>query len=351
MVKRRAMEGVEGLIQVKSNTGEEKMGENVIRNGSRNLIILRAGDSSLHGSWLGKSSDDRHFDVHISYFGKIGTPRPFDQHMSISYDYQSNKWPGLAAAVQSGAFSLDDYDYIALPDDDIVASAEAWNLGFAMAREYGVAGCQLSLNHASFFGWSDTLNRPELKLRFVTAIEFMVPIISVELFRKMLPYFPLENNVWAMDAIAYNLQRNQPNSLAILDAIKILHTRAFWTGPLYDHLRDAKRSPQASLELFLRDHDLAPAERVCTGAIDKKGRHLDSGDVRNHAFVYARALNAYRRYFGHLRLAAADNGQVFLLRNFRGVPGLPVDRRKVKQIRPGALKDLVRWRGHAPMSA
>lgn len=336
MGRRRAVESMERVsAPFTSLDGAKDVGGTVVRGGSRNLIIVRSGDASLHGSWLGNTPDDRNFDMHVSYFGKRGTPMPLDEHMSVSYDYQNNKWPGLAAAVQSGAFSLDDYDYVALPDDDIVASAQLWNRGFELVREYGLAGCQLSLDHDSFFGWIDTLHRPGLKLRYVSAIEFMVPIISVELFKKMLPYFPMENNVWAMDAIAYNIQKDSPRSLAVLDAVKILHTRAFWTGPLYDHLRDMQRAPERALLMFLRDNKLAPAQRAYFGAIDAQGREVAVDSPRQITVLYAKMVNFYRRWRGHLRIATAENGEVMLLRRFRGVPKLRVDRAKVEQLRPG----------------
>jgi hypothetical protein len=35
----------------------------------RNLVLLRAGDTSLHSHWMGASGEERNWDLVLNYFG------------------------------------------------------------------------------------------------------------------------------------------------------------------------------------------------------------------------------------------------------------------------------------------
>lgn len=312
----------------------------VLRNASRNLILLRAGDASLHGTWLGDSIAQRQWDMHISYFGSKGAPQPFDEAMSVSHDFQKNKWPGLAAALESNQFSLDDYDYVALPDDDLITTVHDWNRAFQIAREYDLGACQLSLDQESFVGHLQTVKRPFLKLRYTSTIEFMAPVIRTDVLRKIIPYLTAENNVWAMDPVVTHLLGDVPQSMAVLDAATVLHTRAFSTGPLYDHLRDVGLTPEQAHAAFLKEHRIADKPRVSYSAITKGGRTIAQSRMAEALIVYSRLINWYRSGKGHLRIATAENGKVMVLRRFGFAPTLPVDYDAVARRRP---KSVARW--------
>jgi len=40
---------------------------------SRNMIVVRSGDESLHPFWL-RGAAERHWDLHVSYFGSRAAP-------------------------------------------------------------------------------------------------------------------------------------------------------------------------------------------------------------------------------------------------------------------------------------
>ena len=312
----------------------------VLRNSSRNLILLRAGDASLHGTWLGDSIAQRQWDMHISYFGSKGGPQPCDEAISVSHDFQKNKWPGLAAALESNQFSLDDYDYVALPDDDLISTVDDWNRAFQIAREYDLGACQLSLDQASFVGFLWTVKRPFLKLRYTSTIEFMAPVVRTDVLRKIIPYLTAENNVWAMDHIVTHLLGDVPRSMAVLDAATVLHTRAFFTGPLYDHVREAGLTPEQARSAFLEEHGIEQKPSIGYGAITKDGRAIERSGLAEALILYSRFVNWYRRGKGHLRIATAENGAVAVLRRFGFAPSLSVDYATVSRRQPGSVS---RW--------
>jgi hypothetical protein len=301
--------------------------------GRRNLVILRAGDASLHGTWL-PPSFKRNWDLHISYFGSKEAPTPLDKSgVTWSRDTDNNKWNGIARAVGRQMFSLDDYDYVAVPDDDLIGSPETWNAAFDLARRHGLNACQLSLHHASFFGHLDTLKQPCLELRYAPVVELMAGIIRVDVFKKMIPYLSLQDNLWAMDYVVAHLLAEQPRSMAILDAVSVLHTRDFWTGPLYSSSRASGRSLHQIEADFLSRHGLERVERRNLGGVTRGGRFLKRLWWTAPLLIPARLLRKYRHLRGLRKIAHAEEGRVYLLRRFASVSGLEVAPDKVAKAR------------------
>lgn len=276
------------------------------RRRNRNLIILRAGDASLHDTWLPPSACRRNWDLHISYFGAKEAPAPLGEGVTWSRDTDNNKWHGIARALGREMFSLDDYDYVAVPDDDVAGRPDTWNAAFDLARRHHLAACQISLHHASFFGYIDTLQRPFLELRYVPVIELMTGIIRVDVFKRMIPYLSLEDNLWGIEYVLAELLREQPNSMAVLDAVSVLHTRAFWTGPLYESERRSGRSLHQIEADFLARHGLARVERRNLGGLTSGGRFVKRLWWTTPFLIPARAIRKYRSLRGLRKIAHAD---------------------------------------------
>ena len=93
------------------------------------LLIVRAGDASLHPNWLNPPGR-RDWDLHISYFGERTNPfAPLADGVSYSRE-QGPKFIGLADCFDKHPEFLDRYKYIGLADDDLDADANCWNLHF-----------------------------------------------------------------------------------------------------------------------------------------------------------------------------------------------------------------------------
>jgi hypothetical protein len=304
------------------------------RGRKRNLVILRAGDASLHGTWLPIAGCKRNWDLHISYFGSKEAPAPLAKDgVTWSRDNDNNKWNGIARAIGRQLFSLDDYNYVAVPDDDLIGSPDTWNAAFDLARRHHLGACQLSLYHASFFGYRDTLKQPFLELRYVPVIETMAGIIRVDVFKKMIPYLPQEGNLWAMDYVLAHLLSEQPRSMAILDAVSVLHTRALWSGPLYNRGRASGRSLHQIEADFLSRNGFKRVERRNLGGLTRGGRLIKRLWWTPLFLIPARALRKYRSLRGLLKIAHAEVGRVYLLRRIARVPGLEVAPDKVAKAR------------------
>jgi hypothetical protein len=105
----------------------------------RNLVIVRAGDASLHPAWLGEEGG-RNWDIIVSYYGD--RPGIFHDKNQRRIDAKGPKWPALDELAQTLRPELEAYDYVWFPDDDLVADAPAINRFFDICHE-----CALDLGN------------------------------------------------------------------------------------------------------------------------------------------------------------------------------------------------------------
>src|SRR5258708_17165589 len=123
----------------------------------RTLVIVRAGDSSLHPLWL-QGSADRSWDLLVSYFG--ADAERYRRADVIRLDSKGAKWPALRALIESHWDHIALYDYIWLPDDDIACRGRQFD---KILRRWHIFQFQLSqptLPIACYFAWIVTIAIP-----------------------------------------------------------------------------------------------------------------------------------------------------------------------------------------------
>jgi len=131
----------------------------------RVLVVVRAGDASLHPGWLqGASPDSRNWDPHLSYFGKQHDPfpdRPADVTLSVE---NGTKATGTVACLNKLGDRVSAYDWVWLPDDDLKADLPTLNRFFAIVCEYHLDLAQPALGSESYISHDITLQRPQTSL-------------------------------------------------------------------------------------------------------------------------------------------------------------------------------------------
>ena len=217
----------------------------------RGLMIVRAGDRSLHPHWL-RGSGDRNWDLHISYFGKETNPysdRPSD--VSLSFE-TGPKFPGISSCLEELKGRINDYEYIGFPDDDIYASKEVWNNFLNITILHKPLVSQPAIHPNSFIGHWWLVQRPQFALRWVNFVEVMTPFFSREALYRAAPDFNANKSGWGLDWYWPHLFNADSRTMCIVDAAPVLHTREFGAGPLYKVLKSAGGpSPEDDLRDFL----------------------------------------------------------------------------------------------------
>lgn len=188
---------------------------------ARSLVVVRAGDTSLHPEWL--TGRSREWDLAVSYFGE-GKTRNFHDAAFV-HRFKGGKWDGLHAFFAAYPDAVTKYDYFWLPDDDISADTETINKLFQAMASYDLELAQPALTLESYFQHPITLENPLFRLRYSTMIEIMAPVLDRRLLISLLPLFATTRSGFGLDYIWHRLTTAPSRKAAILDELRVVHTR------------------------------------------------------------------------------------------------------------------------------
>lgn len=254
----------------------------------RNLVILRAGDQSLHPQWV--ASAERNFDLLVSYYGKTE-----GQHRDSADLYEARpgpKWPCLGEMLDANPQLAETYDAIWLPDDDLAVDTATLNRMFELFHAYGLQLAQPALTRNSYYTFDTLLQRPGTVLRWVGFVEVMAPLFSRAALRRCQETFQLSRIGWGLDFVWPALIGNpQQRSIAILDATPVHHTRPVRGGDLYKNNPEA--SPHADEQRVLA--------RYGQQAARFKAKYAYYGAVRETAPEWTARLGLALRYLNAQR--------------------------------------------------
>lgn len=190
-----------------------------------NLVILRADERSLHINWPREMlEDDRSWDLCISFHGE---ERNFHADPWSEYQVLQNrqtKYDALHSLLHVGS-PLWDYDYIALPDDDLMLSWRDWNDLFSTCREHRLDLAQPALSPAGHGTHPITRQNENYLLRYVSFVEVMTPIFSRRALLACAPTFKGAFSGFGLDNIWPKLLGRSRGRVAIIDKTPVVFTR------------------------------------------------------------------------------------------------------------------------------
>ncbi len=239
----------------------------------RNLVIVRAGDNSLHTGWL-QGDEPRSWDIVVNYYGE--DPQRYRQDDVERIDSKGPKWPALQELIAQTPRFVENYDFIWLPDDDLETSKAQINLLFEIMRTRRLQVAQPALTWPSYFGHITTLQNHKFQLRYTNYVEVMAPCFSADVLARALPLFNQNLSGWGLDFIWPKFVQHPAGEIAIIDAVAVRHTRPVG-GPNYKALRDRGVSPWDELRLFCKANDIDEEPIISTiSAVRRDGRTLDA---------------------------------------------------------------------------
>ncbi|WP_157451289.1 DUF707 domain-containing protein [Caldimonas taiwanensis] len=216
----------------------------------KNLVILRAGDDSLHDGWI--AQPERDFDLFISYYGT--TP---GRHQASADYYETRrgpKWPCIGELLEQNPDLVNRYDAFWFPDDDIAATTDTLNRMFALFHGFGLSLAQPALTRDSYYTWDTLLQQPDYLLRFCRFVEVMVPIFDRAALKACMHTFSESRSGWGLDWVWPELcGKGRPDSIAVIDATPVRHTRPLG-GNLYKNNPDL--DPRADERRILEKYQL-----------------------------------------------------------------------------------------------
>lgn len=216
---------------------------------SRNLVIVRAGDESLHESWT--SAERRDFDLFVSYFGD--RPGRYAHGCDFYEQRKGPKWPCLGALLREQPALLDEYDCVWFPDDDLAADTATIDRMFAFFRACGISLAQPALTRDSYCTWRTLRQQSSCLLRYTRFVEIMAPLFSREALQLCAPTFTESESGWGLDWLWPQLCETAGlGRMAVIDATPVRHTRPCG-GELYR--RNPQLAPRAEAQRMLDEHD------------------------------------------------------------------------------------------------
>ena len=266
----------------------------------RNLVVLRAGDRSLHPQWI--AGEGRDFDLFISYYG--AQPDQWRQDTPLWEARKGPKWPCIGELLAEHPQLLEIYDAFWFPDDDLRADTATINRMFALFRGFELALAQPALTRNSYRGHPMLLQQPGHALRYTRFIEVMAPLFDRAALRACLPTFGDSRSGWGLDFLWPRLTApGRERAIAILDATPVWHTRPLG-GELYRN--NPEMNPQRDVERLIVQHGLTPRE-LATQYEWESGLRLVRPPWTTRVVQALRRLNRIRRMRRRLRRVGASS--------------------------------------------
>lgn len=241
----------------------------------RNLVIVRAGDDSLHRGW-GAGDAGCVFDLIVSYFG--ADPSAFRLPYENRVDHHGGKWDGIHALLTQRPDLLERYQYIWLPDDNLEAERPTIEGLFASMRRLDLHVGQPALTLDSYFTHLPFLRCKSFEFRLVDRIEIMAPCMRADVLARMLPLFENSMSGFGLDSLWTRLASDNVGTSAVFDALPVRHTRPVGIFLTSKMLRSG-RTPESEGRQLGSKYGFREFFPVSYGAVDRKGRRWRSRQV------------------------------------------------------------------------
>lgn len=242
----------------------------------RFLVLARVGGNSLHRRWLDDDGPHRSWDLQLNAYGA-------DAQRMEHYDLptvvdQGTKLDSIARHFRAHPQLLERYDYILLPDDDLLMSVAGINRLFAIMREYDLSIAQPSLTLDSYINHPLFVHCPQFRLRYTNYLEGMACCFRASYLRELLPLFERHSSGWGISHVWALLMSEPAYRAAIVDEVPMTHTRPQQTGALYSQFARMGISPEREIAELVDAYPGVPRSMLLYGGVLRDGRH--AGDLQ-----------------------------------------------------------------------
>lgn len=230
---------------------------NIQKNQNNNLIIFSTGDKSFHSDWI--SGKKRKFDLMLIYYGnEINNYRKeADYYLELKRMF---KLENIAVAIQEHIDVVKKYDYIWLPDNDMIINTPSINRLFEIFHEYDLDLAQPTLR--SGISHKITKTRPGYILRYTNFVDIGCPIFKIDLLLKVLPFFTLTRSGWGIDYLWSSYCENNKKKMAMIDCISLYHksnlkNKNDESSTYYRKLKELHIDPSSEMNSILSRYNLS----------------------------------------------------------------------------------------------
>jgi hypothetical protein len=214
----------------------------------KNLVIVRGGDKSLHPQWLVK---DRNWDLALSYYGNH--PERYAEQFDMLDCYNGSKWEGLSAFINSNQSLIEMYEYIWMPDDDLLTNGQNINDFFDICKLLDATIAQPALTPYSYYSWDITLQIKHLTARYTNFIEVMAPCFNSKYLHLFSDFFGENSSGWGYEWLWYHIAiKHNISNFFIIDKVPVYHTRPIGSAGHGGSIS----SPNSEMSILLKKYDI-----------------------------------------------------------------------------------------------
>ncbi len=213
-----------------------------------NLIICPIGDRSVHRSWIA-GPGQANFDLFLMYYGS--GPDAAAADAGYYCRRKGFKFEHLHFVATEHAATLQKYERIWCPDDDIACDTAGVNLLFEIFQRYQLQLAQPGIAKGDF-SFKGLAQRPGNVLRYTPYVEVMCPIFTRDAFIKVSDTFLENRSGWGLDWIWP--KRFAPGEMAIIDKVGIHHTGPLGKGEHYKNLAKLGIDPHRDFQETVARH-------------------------------------------------------------------------------------------------
>ena len=164
---------------------------------------------------------------------------------------------------------LDQYDYIAMIDDDIDTDAAGLNFCFDEGRKLALLIWQPALSWNSYATFAGLLQNPLFAIRYVNCIEMMCPFFQSAYLKRLIPLFAMDCEV-GIDLVWCSMTEAPVRRFAVLDKVKVHHTRRIGTQMAQNGF--ANKTYEDDIETCLKAFSMRWPSLVSDQAVLTSGR-------------------------------------------------------------------------------
>ena len=197
-----------------------------------NLILSPAGDNSFHSEWI---QGNPNFDLVLLYYGdNLEKAESYLKDTPYVYASKGFKWWLIKAFIEDNLEWVSQYEYIWFPDDDLKITTEDINKLFEVAKEYDLYIAQPAL--LGYASHQITLPQENSLLRYTNFVEVMAPLMNLDTVLKLKETFDVNYSSWGLDGVWSYLLGDPKDKIAIIDTIKMTHTKPTGNPELYSKI-------------------------------------------------------------------------------------------------------------------
>ncbi len=188
---------------------------------TRSLVLARVGNRSLHPAWV-QPGVHRDWDLRLVPYQEI--PEQVGLDCVVTEVVPGPKWTGIREHLNRWD-GWREYDYIWLPDDDLLTDQASISAMFEIARRVGLELFAPSMHDASYFTHFSAMRNHSFFGRWTGFVEILMPGFRVSALEELLPTLDLSETGWGwgLDSVWPALLGYR--DVGVLDSLPMLHTR------------------------------------------------------------------------------------------------------------------------------